>query len=168
MASAVGASATPSPLPSATGTWTPAPTDAPEGPVTAAPLPTTSATIDEPVEFDNGVTVAIVNVEATTVTAETPGEVSGDAVVVTLSVTNGSTESINLDAAVVNLTADDDGYGVGTTAGEPLPFGGDLAAGETAEGRYVFMLDSAATRTVTIIVNYGAGEPVAVFEGKAF
>jgi hypothetical protein len=86
--------------------------------------------------------------------------------VVTVSVTNDTTGSIDLSSAVVNLSAVDGEYGVGTTAGSPRPLTGDLAPGGSALGTYVFMLDPAAGRDVNVTVNYGAGEPVALFTGK--
>ena len=85
---------------------------------------------------------------------------------VSVRVTNQSTAPVNLDAAVVNLSATDGAYGVGTTAGDPRPFAGDIAPGASATGTYVFMLDPAVGRSVTVSVNYGAGEPLAVFTGK--
>ncbi|MET0811923.1 MAG: hypothetical protein ABWY03_02640 [Microbacterium sp.] len=154
------------PLPSPTGTWTEPATDAAEGPQTPAPVPTETAAVDAPVEFSTGVTVAIDKVSAISVTATTPGEISGSAVSVTVRVTNDSNAPVNLDSAVVNLTAEDGAYGVGTTAGDPQPFVGDIAPGASATGTYVFMLEPAAGRSVNVIVNYGAGEPLAVFTGK--
>lgn len=155
------------PLPSATGTWSPAPEDAAEGPVAAAPVPTQTTTIEQPIEFETGIVVSLTSVTSTTVTAGTPGEISGPAVVVKLSVTNNSTAPIDLSSAVVNLSAADGEYGVGTTAGGPQPLDGTLAPGGDSSGSYVFMLDPAQDRDVIISVNYGAGEPLAVFTGKS-
>lgn len=155
------------PLPSATGTWSPAPEDAAQGPVEAAPVPIQTTTIDKPVEFSTGIVVSLTSVTSTTVTAATPGEISGPAVVVKLSVVNNSTAAIDLASAVVNLSAADGEYGVGTTAGGPQPLVGSLAPGEESSGIYVFMLDPAQGRDVIISVNYGAGEPLAVFTGKS-
>lgn len=155
------------PQPSATGTWTAPATNAPEGPKTPAPVPTESAKIDAPVDFETGVTVSLKSVKSTTVTARTPGEISGPAVVVTVAISNDSTDTVNVDSAVVSLTADKGGFGVGTTAGDPKPLAGDIAPGKSVTGTYVFMLDPAKGRSVTVSVNYGAGEPVAVFTGKS-
>lgn len=160
------ASASSSPLPSPSGTWTPPPTDAPVGPVTPAPVPTETAPIDEPVAFDTRVTVTLTSIEVISVEAQTPGENSGPAVRVNVSIENSSDEPIDVGSAVVNLSADEGEYGVGTTAGDPQPFQGSVEPGETAEGSYVFMLDPAADREVTITVNYAAGEPLAIFTGK--
>ena len=160
------ASASASPLPTPSGTWTPAPTDAPMGPVTPAPVPTETASIDEPVAFDTQVTVSLTKIEVISVEAQTPGENSGPAVRVNISIKNGSEEPVDVDSAVVNLSADEDTYGVGTTAGDPQPFQGSVEPGKTVEGSYVFMLDPANDREVTISVNYAAGEPIAIFTGR--
>ena len=60
------------PLPSATGTWSPAPDDAAEGPVAAAPVPTQTTTIEQPIEFETGIVVSLTSVTSTAVTAGTP------------------------------------------------------------------------------------------------
>lgn len=136
-----------------------APTKAPVAEVEAGP-------IDEPIELSTGLVIELDSVSATTVTAATPGEVSGPAVVVKLTARNDSREAADLDSAVVTLTAADGEYGIGTTAGPNTPLAGDLEPGDSASGSYVFMLDPAADRSVTVSVNYSAGEPVAEFSGK--
>jgi len=161
------ASATPSP--SATQILPPGATgepDAGDGPQTAAPLPTQEAVLGDTVAFDTGISVTIDSVKAVTVDAETPGEVSGSAVVVEVTAKNGTDEAQTLESAVVMLSSQDGEVGVGTTAGDPKPFTGSLEPGKSATGRYVFMLGSAAGRPVTVSVNYAAGEPVAIFTGK--
>ncbi len=158
-----------SPSPSATQILPPgaSPTpDAGDGPQTAAPLPTEEAAVGETVAFETGISVVIDSVTATTVEAKTPGEVSGTAVVVDVTAKNGSSQAQNLDSAVVMLSAQDGEPGIGTTAGDPKPLGGSLEPGQSASGRYVFMLGSASARPVSVSVNYAAGEPVAIFTGK--
>lgn len=159
-----------SPTPSATQILPPGATDAPDagdGPQEAAPLPTEEAALGETVAFDTGISVVIDKVESVTVEAETPGEVSGTAVVVTVTATNDASEAQSLDSAVVTLSALDGEPGIGTTAGEPDPLSGSLEPGQDASGRYVFMLGAAKDRDVSVSVNYAAGEPVAIFTGKA-
>lgn len=135
------------------------------GPTEAAPLPTVTADIDEEVELSTGMAVSLESVTATEVTAETPGEVSGPAVVVVVDLTNTSDEVQSIDSAVVNLTTADGEVGISTTAGDPSHLSGELAPDESAEATYVFMLDPADRREVTVSVNYSAGEPVAEFTG---
>lgn len=154
------------PPPSATGTWSPPPSQASTGPRSAAPVPTRSAPLTDPVSFDTAVVVSLTGVTAITVTAQTPGEVDGPAVKVAVRVENRSDKPIDLSSAVVSLTADRGGFGIPTTAGGPVPLAGELAAGASGSGSYVFMLDPASGRTVTVSVNYSAAQPIAVFTGK--
>lgn len=164
-----GDAATASPSPSATQILPPGSTGAPDagdGPQTAEPLPTQEAALGETVSFDTGISVVIDKVESIDVKAETPGEVSGSAVVVTVTAKNGTDAAQSLDSAVVTVNAQDGEPGIGTTAGDPAPLTGSLAPGQNATGRYVFMLGSASGRDVAVSVNYAAGEPVAIFTGK--
>lgn len=159
-------SATPPPLTAPTGSWTPPAKGATAGPTAPAAVPTRSAALHSPVALDTRVTVNLVAVSATTVKAVTPGENSGPAVKVTVSVQNRSTAPIDVNSAVVSLTADKGAAGVGTTAGNSLPLKGSVAPGATAKGTYIFMLAPAKGRQVSVSVNYSAGEPVAVFTGR--
>lgn len=136
----------------------------PDGPLEAAPLPTTEAALTEPVAFDTGIVVEVSAVEPIQVSAQTPGETDGPALRVTVTARNTSAEPQELDSAVVILEAGD-ALGIDTTAGDPSPFSGVLEPGATASGTYVFMLDPGADREITVSVNYAAGEPVAVFTG---
>ncbi len=154
------------PLPSPSGTWKPPARKAANGPTAPPPVPTRKAALNTPVSFTTDVTVSLVSVQATSVTASTPGEVSGPAVRVTVKVHNRSKQAVDVSSAVVSLTADKDGYGIGTTAGKPSPLQGSVAPGSTTSGSYVFMLNPAKARAVTISVNYAAGEPIAIFTGR--
>ena len=156
--------ATGTPSPSASVTPPVSSTGEP-GPAQPAPVPTTTADISEPVTFGTGITVALTSVTSTTVTAQTPGEVDGTAVVVTVEARNDSTAEQSLDSAVVTVVADDGQYGIGTTAGGGTALSGTIAPGASATGTYVFMLDPTQGRVVTISVNYAAGEPLAEFTG---
>lgn len=151
-----------SPVPTPTGT----PTDDPADGGAAAPLPTVSAPLDEPIELDTGVVLAVSAVRVITVEAATPGEVSGPAIAVTVTARNDSDAASSVDSAVVSVTTDDGALGIPTTAGPGSPLTGELAPGASAEGTYVFMLDPAADRGVTVIVSHAAGEPVALFTGR--
>ena len=157
---------TPPPLVSPTGTWTPPAKGASAGPTAPAPVPTRSAALNSPVALDTRVTVRLESVSATTVKAVTPGQDSGPAVKVSVSVQNRSTAPVVVDSAVVSLTADKGSSGVGTTAGDPHPLKGSVAPGATARGTYIFMLAPAKGRQITVSVNYSAGEPVAFFTGR--
>lgn len=144
----------------------PEPSAEPDAPTEAPESPLETGAIDEPIELSTGLVIELDSVTSTSVEAETPGEVTGSAVVVKLTARNDSRETAALDSAVVTLTAADGEYGIGTTAGPDEPLAGDLAPGESATASYVFMLDQAADRAVTVSVNYSAGEPIAEFTGK--
>jgi hypothetical protein len=144
-----------------------APSAAADGPLEAAPLPSEAADLGEQIAFDTGIRVAIVSVEPIEVDAETPGELSGPALVVNVTASNDSASPQAVDSAVVMVETADGDVGIGTTAGDPSPLAGVIDPGESASGRYVFMLDPAAGREVTVTVNYAAGEPVAVFTGTS-
>jgi hypothetical protein len=137
-----------------------------EGPTEAPALPEESAALDAPVTLSTDMVVAIDKISTTTITPETPGEYAGTAVIVTVSVVNDSDQAQSIDSAVISLVTDDGDVGVATTAGPNAPLQGEVAAGATAEGTYVFMLDPAQGRSVKISVNYAAGEPVASFAGQ--
>lgn len=153
-------------MPSPSGTWSPPPADASPGPVAPAPNETQSAALDETVVFGTEIAVSLATLEAVSVTAQTPGETDGPAIRVVVTVANTSEAPVDVDSAVVTLAADGGTYGVGTTAGDPRPLEGIIAPGEQARGTYVFMIDPAHGREVTITVNYAAGEPIAVFTGR--
>ena len=163
---AVQESESPSPTPIDPDAPAPTPSVEADAPTKAPAAEVETGPIDEPIELSTGLVIELDSVSATTVTAATPGEVSGPAVVVKLTARNDSRETADLDSAVVTLTAADGEYGIGTTAGPNTPLAGDLEPGDSASGSYVFMLDPAADRSVTVSVNYSAGEPVAEFSGK--
>jgi hypothetical protein len=130
-----------------------------------SPVPTVPVTIDKAAVVDAGVTIRLSSVTATKVKAETPGEVSGSAVVVTVVVSNKGTATASVDSAYLDLVADDGTFGIATTAGPGDPLHGSIAPGASAQGSYVFMLPTPRGRDVTITVSHAAGAPVAQFEG---
>lgn len=137
------------------------------GPTGPAPLPTTRADIDDQVDLTTGMTVSLDAIELVEVTAETPGDTAGPAIAVTVTVMNSSDTIQSVESAVVTLTTAEGDLGIPTIAGGADPLSGEVEAGSTAQGRYVFMLDPAAGRDITVSVNYAAGEPVAEFVGRS-
>lgn len=136
-----------------------------QGPTAAPELPEVTGAIGEPVSLPTDVAVDLTSVTTTSLTAQTPGEYTGDAVVVEVRISNEADAALPLDAAVVTLTAEDGDVGIGTGAAPYAPLQGEVAPGEAATGTYVFMLDPADGRSVTLRVGYAAGGPVAVFTG---
>lgn len=144
----------------------PVQTAGPSGnPTAPAEVQVREAGLTEPVEFDSGVTVSIVSATAGTVTAETPGEVSGPAVIVLVHADNDSAEPLSLESAVVTVTASDGAYAVPSFSEPFAPFSGEIAPGASADATYVFLLDPAEGREIEVSVNYAAGAPIAIFKG---
>lgn len=149
----------------ATDDWQEPDDPAAEGPTAAPALSEVNGRIDEDVALPTEVVVSLTSITTTTLTAETPGEYTGPAVVVGVRITNESDAPQPVGSAVVSLAAEDGEMGVPTWASPNVPLQGEVPAGATAEGTYVFMLDPADERAVSVRVNYSAGEPVATFTG---
>ena len=133
-------------------------------PVTAGP--TKSGKFDQPVTPQNQVTVRLVKTSASVIEAMGPGDTSGPAIVVTVSIENGSAKPVNLDSAAVALLYGRDGV-MGTPSPAELskPFGGSIEPGATAEGTYVFRVAEKTQDKVTVLVTYTAGAAAAKFDG---
>jgi len=117
-------------------------------------------------EFGDGVRARLADIESIEAEGHLPGERSGPAVAVSVQVTNLSSRPIDLDIVTVDLTTADgvSAYGV-VVPGRP-PLTGDLAAGETASGEYVFTLGPGDRTDVQIRVKYSASTATVVFEGS--
>lgn len=152
--------------PLSTDGWKPPVDPAAEGPTGAPVLPEVHGALEEDLVLPTGIEVSLVSLTTTTIEGKTPGEYSGSAVVVEVRLTNGSEEPQFVDSAVVSLVADDGEAGVPTWASPYAPFQGEVPAGGSADGTYVFMLDPALDRAVSVSVNPAAGEPIAVFAGE--
>lgn len=184
-ASPIGsATATPASSPTLTASPTPtaSPTTAAGEPSTPVP-PSATGGIDQtvaprrvetraPVELDEtstpraGVAVRLAAVLRVTATAKLPGEVSGPALAVTVSVANTSDGPMRLADVVVNL---DDASGAPASAissppARALPL--DLPAGRTTEGVYVFTVAGRRQGSVTVTVSLAPDQPVLLFRGR--
>jgi hypothetical protein len=122
--------------------------------------------IDDVAEFGNGVRARLADIESVEAEGHLPGERSGPAVAVSVQVTNLSSRPIDLDIVTVDLTTADgiSAYGV-VVPGRP-PLAGDLAAGKTASGEYVFTVAPGDRTDVQIRVKYSASTATVVFEGS--
>lgn len=123
--------------------------------------------ITAPAAFGGGVFARVVHTSAIRVSAHGPGDVGGNAVAVTLAITNKSGAVILLNSVSVNAVY------AATVPASPFetkpaaPIHGSLASGATRSGVYVFMIPSAHRHDVTILVSYSPGHPIAVLEGAA-
>ena len=95
-----------------------------------------------------------------------PGEISGPGVSITVELTNGSTEPINLGDVAVELVATGDRYATLITTQENTHLDGELAPGGTADGTYVFTIADEDRAAITVQVTYAAPKPTALFAGS--
>lgn len=117
--------------------------------------------------FHKGLDVRVSDVGTKKVSAKLPGEVSGDGVLFTVTVKNGSSTVVDLNSLVVNVL---DAKAVPasritTSPAKPMP--NAVAAGGSARGRYVFVVPKGARKPISVEVSLAAGDPVLVFRGSA-
>lgn len=113
--------------------------------------------------FGGGVTGSIIKVSGITGKAQGPGEVGGPAVALEIGFTNSTNKAVSLDAVVVNVD-DASKFPASPLSGPPASnFRGELAAGTSATGTYVFALRVQHKNPLRITLSYTADAPVAVF-----
>ncbi|SEL20628.1 hypothetical protein SAMN04515665_109138 [Blastococcus sp. DSM 46786] len=152
------------PAPSAPADGQAAPTGDP------AELPPSLAAVglDATARIGDGMTGALLSLQAVEATATGPGNVAGPALRVTVRLVNGTAAPAPLDGAVVTMA-----YGAEQTPASPIddpsaaPFAGVLEPGGAAEGVYVFGVPEDTRETVTVSVGYRPGAPYLVFSGAA-
>jgi len=165
------------------GTPTSAPTTPTDGQTSLAPTPDpsdtpatptpTETTSPEPVPIESpgtivtGLTAQVVGIEAVDGVAKGPGEVSGPSIRFTVTIANGTSDSVDLTATVVTVD-----YGADRTPAGQLyepgasPMPTKVAAGAEASGVYVFSIPTDQRGLVHITVDYSVGVPPLVFSGR--
>ncbi len=124
--------------------------------------------LTDKVQILEGMTVGISNLAAVQGIADEPGEVAGDAVKVSVTLTNSGTTPADTSSVVVDLEA-----GPNSTPGLALrgdgssAFPASIEPGTSATADYVFVVDSNQRARVSVSVNYSVTAPIAVFEGTA-
>ena len=124
--------------------------------------------LDSSVEGEDGIRVALTAIESVQGEAAQPGEVSGPAIRVTVTITNATKRAFDAGASVVNAY-----YGAQLTPAGTLvkpggvPLYGRLAPGESTYGVYLFRIPVDARGDVTITVDYQSAAPTVVFHGSA-
>jgi hypothetical protein len=121
--------------------------------------------IDEPAAFGDGVTASLTDVEDMEVEAFLPGEVGGPGVSITIEITNGSSAAISLDNVTVDLIDASGASATPITTHEDRKLKGQLPAGETRAGTYVFTIAVEDRADVALHITYAAPKPTVVFEG---
>lgn len=150
---------------------------APSGPPASTP-PSTGTTSGSPIAPEaepvapdevaeqEEVEVELVRVEQVEGEAIAPGEIAGPAIRLTIEVRNGSSEPIDAGLIAVNAY-----FGEERSPGNPLmqpggsPFGGSVAAGDTARGVYLFESGTADLADTLVGVDVLPGEPTFTFRG---
>ncbi|MFF1574404.1 hypothetical protein ACFVWR_16800 [Leifsonia sp. NPDC058292] len=119
---------------------------------------------DVDAKLSGGLTAKVVSVEADDAKAVRAGETAGDAVKVTISLTNGTGRDVSLSQLSVNAY-----YGGKATPAVSLtdgakPLVGALANGATASGVYLYTVPKAQQDSTVITMTDAAGSPVTVFK----
>jgi hypothetical protein len=122
--------------------------------------------IDATGDFGNGVSARLSRIEAVNAEATLPGEFSGPAVALNVEVTNRSPRTISLDTVIVDLVYGDNVSASPVTDPSREHLSGDLAAGDTTAGGYVFTVAPEARDQVQVRIRYAAEDPTVVFTGS--
>ncbi|WP_162942776.1 hypothetical protein [Cryobacterium soli] len=142
----------------------PAPTEGSNAPLAELPpVPLTEQVAPVP-----GVVFGIDGLESVEGVAQGPGEVGGPALRFTLTVRNDTGATVSLLSTVVNLYAGTEQLpmiDLQQPGAVPLP--GEVAAGGTVTGVFVFAVPVEERGRVKIGVDYTVGVPIVVFEGEA-
>lgn len=132
-----------------------------------SPAPTTSAKLTDPIKLNTGMTITVEKVSHVDFTAETPGELAGPGIALTLKAHNGSNKAVDLSTAMVSLTLADGTLGQPTTSEPYAPILTSVAPGKDATGVYTFRLPSDDRAALSVTVEYLAGAPIALFVGDS-
>lgn len=122
--------------------------------------------LDRPVDFGNGVTVRLSSIQPVEAEAKIPGETSGPAVRITVSITNGSDAPVDLGNVSVVLTGAGGTPTATVTNPDIPPLSGSVAPGASASGTYTFTIPAANRDDTVLTVKYAAAVPTAAFTGS--
>lgn len=123
------------------------------------------AAIGQEAQVADKVKVTVEDVKAIETSAGVPGDVAGPAVQFKVSVANGSSEPVEVDNVVVNVTGSDAAPGVLFQGSPTQQLAGKLEAGSSASGTYVFRVAPSARKPVKIEVSLNPSLPVVSFNG---
>ena len=127
------------------------------------PVPLTDPAVAVP-----GVVFSISELEAVEGVARGPGEIAGPSLRFAVSVRNDTAATVSLTSTVVNFffgAAQSPATELAAPGGVPFPDA--VAAGQSAQGVFVFTVPADARDEVQIAVDYSAGVPIVLFEGAA-
>lgn len=150
-------------------TSAPRPTETPSPAPSASDEPFPELSPVEPdanIVTENGVEISLSRLEAVQGEATLAGETSGPAIRATVRLVNNSDEPLDLEYVTVNAYSGEDRSPAGTiTQPGGMPFEGELAPGDAADGVYLFTVAENDRDDVTLTVDYLLGTQVAVFRG---
>lgn len=133
---------------------------------TVAPLPTEVVPIDEPGDFGDSVTARVVGVERFTSEGGRPGEPGGDAIRVTVEVTNSGSAPVDTKGATVTVDLGDDRVpGPELEVDNPVEFPAILQPGTSVSVVRAFSLPDGSGKSIRVNLDLLVGKPVVVFEG---
>lgn len=128
------------------------------------PVETVDAGSRKDVTHPDGVTVRIDDVAVVQVKGVGPGQISGPAAAVKLTISNGSKKRIDPSSAVVTFLRGKNGLvATPSTASPASAFVSSLEPGDSARGTYVFELPNEKLRPADVVVQYQTGREVARF-----
>ena len=131
--------------------------------VAVSPLPPAPIGKDAPIQ--SGVAIAVAGVRDVQVKASGPGEIAGNGVQVTVRVRNDSAAAFDLSGLAVVASYGDDGTPANPSgSAETKALSGKLAARQTAEGTYYFLVPKAEAGSVRVEVSSSSSPSIAVFE----
>lgn len=121
--------------------------------------------LNKTAQVTDGITVRIERTKSIKAKATLPGEVAGPGVQFDLVIDNKTSKPVDLVAVVVECT-DEAGAPVNRISSDPAqPFEGVLEPGESAKGRYVFVIDEKQRDKISLAVTVTGDLPVVRFEG---
>ena len=133
-----------------------------------APEPeTVKADLDDVAEIDGDVKISASKVAEIDVKAQTPGEIAGPALAVTVKIQNDSKADLDVETVMVTLIDSAGAVGIPTTAEPAQPFTGTIPPGSDAEGVYVFLVPEGTRDPIELTIAYSAGVPVVLLVGDA-
>jgi hypothetical protein len=133
----------------------------------APPQEQVKADLDKVARIHDDVEISASTIKAITAKAQTPGDMSGPGLAVTISIQNHSQTTLDVNTVVVTLLDSAGAAGIPTASDPTRPFTGTIAAGDGAEGVYVFIVPEGTRDRIELTVAYSAGVPVALFTGPA-
>lgn len=123
---------------------------------------------DEPIEYPDGVSLEVTEIEQGEVTDQGPGVVGGPTTAFEVVFTNDSKKSVDLNQVVVTAVYGDPGR-LAHPVYDPQSqdFAGRVAPGKVARARYVFSIPPAQLGNVTVHVDFDGLHAAGRFTGDA-